>query len=402
MRHFLKSSGRRLGAGWFWALVMLALPQCSLDSEGSDPLPSFFPGSNATSAIMCDIKVVPGEGADPCASPQNVADGISLTDAATALAEGRKSTLGIALDFRQSVVEGCGGFPGKTLFYGEFPDGLAVCLNCASQMPVPYADPTEVCVAKCKDLINFGGGPFPDEGVPAFCAANARVSTNFDKTQCFPNACSPGGTPLPNFADPRRTQEDVTWIEEIGTGDFGGSTSLTRTAATTGPDTIDFNAGAASAQLITTGDAWVEFGIPPGATETTLSHVLGVRESCIDFAACPDNPSLDDIGFAISLNSDGQVYVIESGTPLAVFGPFGDPYTAAERFRVKIKDNHDNTATISYVRLTGPCTPGTACVEDEFHTSNGPAPQYPLRINASFREVDATIANVTMVRIIEQ
>ena len=397
MRGSLKSSGRRSSIGWYWPLVLLALPNCFQDFEALKPQPSFFPGLNATSAIMCDIPEVPAEGFNPCASQQEVDDGISLAEAAIALAEGRQSALGIGLDFTPSVVAGCGG-PGKKPFQAPFPDGFAVCLNCGSQIPALYADPTEVCVAKCKDLVTFGGGPIPDEGVDAFCA-NARVSTNFDKTQCVLNACSPGGTLLPNFADPRRDQEHVVWTDLIHTDDFGGSNSLTQHEPATGSDPDGFNAGGASVQLITTGDAWVEFE----AVETNRSHVLGVRASCDDPAACPDeDPGLGDIGFAISLAVTGEVIVIESGTPMEVLGPFDPPYTAGERFRVKIKDNLDGTATISYSRLLGACTPGTVCAEQVFHTSDGPAPQYPLRVSASFREENATIANVTLVRIIEQ
>ena len=395
MRDSLKSSGRRPRTAWYWPLVLLALPHCTFDFDSAGPFPSFDPGPEpAASAIMCDIPVVPGEGDDPCASMDEAASGIPLTAAATALATGVSHNIG--LDFRPDVVAQCGG-PGKTRFQGPFPDGFAVCLNCGAQIPAVYADPTEVCVAQCKDLINFGSGPIPDEGADAFCTANARVSTNFDKDTCFDNACTRGGTPSPDFVDPRRTPENVAWIDLFGTDDFGNT--LTRIAETTGPDDDDFNAGAASAQLITSGDAWVEFE----ATQTNLSHVLGVRASCDDPAACPDKDhSLDDIGFSISLNSNGMVYVIESATPLTVLGPFDPPYSIGERFRVKIKDNHNGTATISYARLIGPCTIGTVCTEDEFATMAGPAPQYPLRVNVSFREQSATIANVTIVRIIEQ
>ena len=397
MRGSLKSSGRRPSTGWYWPLVLLALPNCFLDSFGEGPGTEFFPGAGATSAIMCDIPKVPGEGDSLCANEDQAASGISLTEAAIALAEGRKSDIG--LDFSPDKLAECEGNPAKTVFYGDFPDGLAVCLNCGSQIPALYADATEVCVAKCKDLINFGGGLSPADGVDAFCTAHARPSTNFNKDLCFDHACSGGGTLLPEFVDPRRAQELVVWIDQFGTDNSQGSNYLTRTALTSGPNDVDFNAGGASAQLITAGDAWVEFGVPPGPTETTLSHVLGVRASCDDVAACPDNdPGLGDIGFAISLNSDGSVYVLESGTALQVFGPFGAPYTADERFRVKIKDNHDGTATITYSRLSGSCTPGTGC-EFVFHESDGPAPQYPLRVNATLREQGATIANVTMVRI---
>jgi hypothetical protein len=83
-----------------------------------------------------------------------------------------------------------------------------------------YADATAVCVAKCQDLINLEGGPLPAaENVLAFCQAHARVSTNFVNTPCFPDVCSNGGTPLSEFNDPRRAQENVKWHDAslIGT-----------------------------------------------------------------------------------------------------------------------------------------------------------------------------------------
>ena len=406
MRDSLKSAVRWLSTSWFWPLVLLVLPNCGLSSDGLPLTEQLNPGPEPrTTAVMCDIPRVHGEGTGPCATQGDVdsGNGISLTEAATALATGRKSSVGMGLDYSPTMLNACLDLPGKTVFYGPYPDGLTVCLNCETQIPVFHADPTAVCIAKCKDLLNFGGGPAPDEGVTSYCEANARVSTNFKKDECYADFCSAAGTPISNPVDPRRTPENMSWADQIGTDNQFGSNFLTRIAATTGPDTIDFNAGAASGELITTGDAWVEFGAPPGATETTLSHVLGVRESCPKISDCPDtDPSLGDIGFAISLNSDGQVYVIESGPALAVFGPFGAPYTGVDRFRVKITDRHDGTATISYVRLVGPCTPGTECAEDEFYTHVGAGPQYPLRVNASFREHGATIANVTIVRIIEQ
>ena len=402
MSDFLKSSGRRLRAGWFLPLALLTFPMC-LDFDQfdvGDPPPAFDPGNPpVTSAVMCDIpKPVIEEGSDCVVDDAEEAMGMPLTYAAIALNQGETNTL--VLDY--SGTAQCSGQPKKIEFFGTFPDGLTVCLNCGTQIPAVYPGPTAVCIAKCKDLLNAGDALTPDEGVDAFCEANARPSTNFDKDACYEGFCTNGGTPDPSAVDPRRAQEPVAWIDQFGTDNSFGSNFLTDNSPTTGPNTEDFNAGAASAQLITAGDAWVEFGVPPEPGETTLSHVLGVRASCDDPAACPDTDhSLDDIGFSISLNSDGQVYVIESGPPLEVFGPFGAPYTGFDRFRVKIKDNHDGTATISYSRLVGPCAVGTACAEDEFHTSDGPAPQYPLRINASFREEGATIANVTVMRIIQ-
>lgn len=412
MRDLKKSRRRGWSAGWLLPLVLLALPTCGLSTAGvncsgnCDPVDTpavvFDPGMEPlTSAVMCDIPTVESVEQVLCATDDELAMGVGipLTEAAIALAEGENDTIG--LDYAPAALALCNNKPRKTVFWGPFPAGKAVCLNCATQIPAVYADATAVCVAKCQDLINFEGGPLPaDENVLAFCQEHARVSTNFVDTPCFPNVCSNGGTALTEFDDPRQTQEPVKWHDESRIGTDIIENSLTRTAATTGPNTEDFNAGAASdpGQLVMHSDGWVEFE----ASETNKSHVLGLASS----VGCPDctnlDPTLDDIGFAISLNSDGQVYVVESGPPFEVFGPFGDPYTVGERFRVHFKHNFDGTATISYSRVSGQCDPGTVCVDVEFYThdiNDGPGPQYPLRVDASFREQGATLANVTLVRI---
>ena len=54
---------------------------------------------------------------------------------------------------------------------------------------------------------------------------------------------------------------------------------------------------------------------------------------------------------------------------------------------------------VTYSKLTGPCNPGTPCSQDVFYTHMGAAATYPLRVDASFREVHATLTNVTIVRI---
>ena len=148
MRDVLKSSGRRLRGGWFWRLVLLALPACGLITSGTGP--AFDPGSGPrTGLVMCDIPKVPEERSNPCATEADLNVGIPLAEAAIALRNGKSSTIGLGLDFSKP----CNGMPRKTLFHGPFPDGLAVCLNCGTQIPAVYADANAVCVAKCKDLL---------------------------------------------------------------------------------------------------------------------------------------------------------------------------------------------------------------------------------------------------------
>jgi hypothetical protein len=398
MRDFLRSSGRWLGAGWYWPLILLALPACGLATGGIPNPNAFDPGTgDLSSAVMCDI-VKPTEVVQ-CATGADFGNIMSKDHAAVALADGTHGSF--ALDFSADAIKQCSPFPRKVEFFGPFPDGTPVCLNCAQQIPATFSGPAAVCVAKCKELVSASFGT-PTEGLDAYCAANARPSTNFSPSICFTGACTTGGNPVPGFVDPRWSAELVKWSagpEMIGTSNPSGS-DLQRDLPTTGPATTDFNAGAASEQLITSGDAWVEFG----ATETGTSHVIGVRESCKDISQCPDtDPSLADIGFAISLNADGQVYALEStGTPTpVVMGGFG-PYAANERFRVHLTDNHDGTATITYNRVVGTCTPHIACNETQMAQHVGANPKYPFRIDASFREQGAIVVNPTVMRIITQ
>jgi hypothetical protein len=356
--------------------------------------PVFEPGEEPSAAIMCEIPRPLDANDDGCATPAEAADpaNISLTEAATALAGEDFKTF--ALDFSDDAKKQCGGLPKKIKFFGEFPDGLRVCINCGEKIPLKYATLTKACIAKCTDLVNTDG-PIPAEGAAAYCEANAKLATNHQET-CYDGACTLGGTPNLSWVDPRRTPEQVKWTDHIGTQD-GGTNSLERFAPTTGTTTADFNAGAASAQIITKGDAWIEFS---AFDSTGTAHVLGVRESvdasngkCFSASFCPDtDPSLDNIGFAIALNTGGQVFVFEviNGV-LTTQGPFGT-YTTGERYRVRVTDDHDGKATISYSRIV-------AGVDTKFHETTLAHPQYPLRVDTSFREKDAIISDVTIVRI---
>jgi hypothetical protein len=429
MRDFLNSGCRSLRTGWFLAFVLLALPNCMLNSEGAacptgcppdctpgdpecgdGPVHAFESGATPTSAIMCAIPEPVATPAEECASPNEASDAnnLLLTQAATALNEGASSS--IALDYSASALAFCNGLPKKVVYMGggAFPDGLTVCLNCGTQIPAKYATSTKACIARCKDEINFGNG-FKPANVDAYCEANAKTATNYDKTMCdprFDGACTAGGgNPVLNFTDPRRTPENVKWInfDPAGIDDSGGSNTIKRIAATTGATNDDFNQGAASAQTIISGDAWVEFETGEDVTDH-LSHVLSLRTSSCDQAVnCSDtDPGLNAIGFGISLNSDGNVYVIESvpGPGLTVTPAFLPPYAAHERFRIRIFDNHNDTAMVQYFRF-GACTPGPACVGNMFYQSAQKI-AYPIRVDSSFREQNATLQKVTLMYIIPQ
>jgi hypothetical protein len=381
MRNLVKSSNRWLRASWFLPLVALALPNCAFQTGGiAGPPPAFDPGPQPeTSAIMCDIPKVPAPGSGACANSTEVGLGMSLEHAAVALAQGEQSS--IALDLSPAAETACGGFPQKIEFQGPFPDGYAVCLNCAAQIPAHYADANAACVAQCIDLVNHGGGQEPPGGADAFCQANAHVSTNFDKNSCYDDACSGGGTLRSDFVDPRRAQEPVKWIDLVGASVTGNA--LSRTLATDGLS----DAGGASAQTIAHGDGWVEFE----AGENDKGHVLGLSPD----VGTDADPSPTDIAFGIRLSKVGKVAIVEGDTQV---GAAMGTYSPGDRFRIQVKDNLDGTASVSYVQLIGPCTPGTVCSGSVIATSANSA-KYPLRVDASLGQEGATLTNVTLVRI---
>ena len=410
MRDVLKTRRQWSTAGWLLPLVLLALPNCTLDSGAFDNATFFNSGPGpATSAIMCDIPKPNSDGAPTgeCATQDHVDaynDGFlpSLDQAATWLAMGKTSEF--VLDWSQSATDACDGKPKIIEFFGNFPDGLPICLNCAVQIPAAYADTTKACIAKCKDLINAtSDGVFGDP--TPYCAANARTATNYDKSICYDGFCTEGGNPiLPGtFADPRREQEPVVWIDRIGTDVSGANNNpLTRIDPTTPGMSLDgFDRGAASAQIILKGDAWVEFSAP----DTTTSRLLAVWESrdaadqpCTDPVDCPDtDPSLYDFPYSLDLAYNGQAYVVQSGPPV-VPTAFGT-YSAGQRYRVRVTDNHDGTATLSYSRIIGVCPLGTECEEDVFFVLEDVHPRYPLRVDTSFYEQGSTLSDVTIVRI---
>jgi hypothetical protein len=235
--------------------------------------------------------------------------------------------------------------------------------------------------------------------VDEYCVKNAKVALNVEPTDiCYPGACTEGGMENSAWVDPRRAPEAVDWTDHIGTAVAAGTTNdLERTAMTTGSTTADFNAGAASTQTIREGDAWVEFA---AHKITNKAHVLGVRESfdvagqpCTDVSNCPDtDATINAIGYAIVLNTDGQVYVFEIvNGALTGQGPFF-AYDPGQRFRVKVTDRNDGKATISYERMV-------AGSFNEFASTTLEHPRYPLRVDTSFREQGAIIENATIMRI---
>ena len=456
MRELMRLGSQLVRTWWFWAFVLLALPNCALQtgglcSDGSDgptcpgdpppcegpqcdcnkapdcpppcdpatdvcpcdpatdpagcmppPTMSFDPGPAPVSdAIMCDIPVPVADPIhDNCATAAEANDPANLktSQAATALASGQNSM--VALDWSNNAKSDCGGLPKKVvLLAGNFPDGMTLCINCTTQIPNVYATSTKACIAKCIDLVNASAG-FKPSDVAQYCIDNAHTSVNYDKNSCDPKfhgACT-GGTPDPAFFDPRRHPEATTWSDLIGVQANGSN--LTRTTPASGQNLSDWTEGAASFQTISHGDAWVDFSSPT----IDGAHAIGVRESrapgdvpCYDISNCQDaDTSLAGIGYGIDLNHLDQVYAIE-GFPFNTPGPFGANYSPTERFRIHVTDNNDGTARVSFSRIVGACADGQTCTEDNFYTAPSDL-RYPLRVDATFRD-PSTFANVNIVRI---
>jgi hypothetical protein len=390
LRDFLKRRVARPSVDWLWPLALLALPGCA-DLIGVD---DWNPASASTTLVFCDIPKPPPPDGPQCASPDEVAfSGIRLAAAAVALNTGQTTNIG--LDESPAALAACannfGSPPQRVEFQGPFPQGLPGCAD-----PATIIDANAVCVALCKGEISDAG----------FCSSNAHASTNVPVLG-FPGGCSGEGAPIPDF-DPRKNPEEVVWdwdpANPNGVSPTGND--LKRTDATSQPP--DFDAGAASKQRIEHGDAYVEFS----AAENDKSHVIGLSEipdPNVCAPPCTDTDrSLTDINFAISLNVDHRVYVFESGVQVTgpeFNGSFGtydpnDPNDPNPRFRVSLRQSADGTKTaiVTYSRLTAACIPGNPCLEDVFWTSDGLA-TYPLRVDTSFREANATLTNVTVVRI---
>src|SRR5262249_24179990 len=146
-------------------------------------------------------------------------------------------------------------------------------------------------------------------------------------------------------------------------------------------------------------DAFVE----GEASESNKSHVMGLAQipGACPFPCTDSDAGIGDINFAINLSRDGRFYVLEGGGLIAgpdINGSFGT-YAAGQRFRVKLKDNLDGTARVTYSRVNGPCVPGNPCPDTSFYTHTGSPAVYLVRVDTSFREQNATLSNVTIVRI---
>jgi hypothetical protein len=382
MRDFLKASGRFVSVGWFWVGVLLVLPNCSFHPGFVGPGDNLSKGAAPhSSAIFCDI-----EASRHCSTAEERGMGIRLASAAVALNKGDSNPIG--LDDSPAALARCGGVAEAVVFRGAFPEGFGVCLNCGDVIgTATYPDVNTACVAQCEDFVGTtaSDGTIIPENPPsadtaAYCGSHAKASTNFPNDGCFAGACTTAGALDTAFPDPRRVPEPITWGDLVGVTAAGNT--LTRSAASSG----QWDAGGASTALITQGDGYVEFVV----AETNLARMGGLSSG-----APPDtNQSFLTIGFGIDLFSDGIFRVFENGVLISTF----TSYNVGDRFRVKVKDNFNGTATISYAHLTSACAPGAACDDAPFFTSATPG-AYPFRVDSSFFDQGATLTDVRVVRI---
>lgn len=405
MRDYRKSTVKRSSLGWLLPLAFLALPDCSFDGR-PQPDPNLDRGDAPHRAVLfCDIEQ---RQAHPrrCATDVDLALGTRLESAALSLT--RDTNQYVALDYRPQAAAESGlscspGTPVAITFYDPFPRGTPLCLN-ASQVLGPghtYADANAACLAACLDKFgSYDNGTFLPDNPPTwgnviYCSQYARASTNVGQPWvnfAFLGACTEAGAVRADFVDPRRVPEAVHWRDKIGTKTSGSaSNTLYRTAAETG----EFDAGAASVQSITQGDAYVEFT----ATETATARALGLSVGAASSATPDADPTIAGIGYAVRLGLLGNIDIQEGGVDVPPPGPGGfGQYSAGDHIRIALKDNLDGTASISYYWIPAACSSSPSCTGTLLRSGAGPAP-YPFRADASIRTQNATLGDIEMVRI---
>ena len=373
-----------------WAAVLLVLPGCAQILGLEDPVliqHNLPPGDRPhNAAIFCDIERALGR---RCVTDIDMAIGIRLSDAAIALVEGRTSSVG--LDDSADALARCAGEVEAVLFEGPFPQGLPVCLNCDTITANFAGDNTAACRAACYDL--FGtvageGSVFPEVPpspvVKSFCDARAGASTNFPTAGCFDGACLEGTLRL-DFIDPRRFPTPVTWTDHVGTIPSGAD--LVRVSATG-------DAGAASTEWVTRGDAYLEFGV-------TRNHRVGLAELPVGCGPpCTDStPGVGDITFALDIAADGRISIFARGVRVAGPNPGGffGSSVAGDRFRVRVRSSGLG-ATVIYERVPGPCLPGSPCTTTVLH-ARAEDVSYPLRADASILQTGAAVLSAQLVYI---
>lgn len=396
----LKTVRHWLAVGWFWPVVLLVLPNCSF-TPGSSTTTTTPPGSNVnrgdsplSSAVFCDIEPMTAPPAiRHCASADEITNGIRLADGAIALNNGSSGQ--IVIDDSPQALTACGGTPQAVSFFGAFPEGFLTCVNANDVGPSgAYPTTDALCAAQCEDFFgttdangNFVPTNPPDPGTVTWCTAvaHAHASTNFPETPLssslsFANACTDAGMLSPSFVDPRRAPEPVAW-ENLSGASASGST-LTKTKTTNA-----FDSGGVSTQTIDSNDGFVDFT----TTDNTTAKVIGLTTGP---PAGDTDPRDTTLNFGVGLSNAGQIFVYENGNQSPALGMYG----SGDRFRVRVHDRFDGTATVTYSTVSGTCNPGSACNEQVFYTSTRTG-AYPFHVDTSLYDPNATLTNVQLVRI---
>src|SRR5262245_23259790 len=108
--------------------VLLMIPSCSLDTSGLGGGGFNTRGRPMTGAVFCDIE--DQQAPRHCATADERATGIRLSQAAVALVRGQSSNVG--LDFSPAALQaqGCAADQGVAItFKGPFPEGTHFCLE---------------------------------------------------------------------------------------------------------------------------------------------------------------------------------------------------------------------------------------------------------------------------------
>jgi alpha-tubulin suppressor-like RCC1 family protein len=140
--------------------------------------------------------------------------------------------------------------------------------------------------------------------------------------QVFYTSSNVPGSPLivdTSFYDTGGTLTDVTIGRLVWRADTGVSSSeatLTKTGS------AGWNAGALIAGPIEYGDGYIEFT----ATETNKTRAAGLTSQTASL-------ELDDIDFAIELENDGSISIVEAGSSLGSYGS----YSSGDVFRVEVQ-----------------------------------------------------------------
>jgi alpha-tubulin suppressor-like RCC1 family protein len=129
-----------------------------------------------------------------------------------------------------------------------------------------------------------------------------------------------------------------------------------------------WNSGVASANLIASGDGYVEFT----AGENTTSRAAGLANG-------NTATTLADIEYAIHLRADGITSVVEAGTSRGDFGG----YVGSDRFRVEV-----GSGAVRYLK------------NGALFYASTVVPTYPLRADTAFETTGAVLQDVLVERLV--